>query len=235
VKPDRSIILEAAGGLHTLTRDSSYHHSLFAVNQRGSLTLRGIVVDGGGHAGNRGNSTLVFNQGRLRLGSGAVLRDNVSESGGAAVRSLGEEAQVIMEDGSIEANRSEKNGGGVLVGRGSVMVMSGGVISGNHAVRGGGIFADDGARVTLAGGDVHRNESERGSGSGGASVVAQNRSLIMLSGEVGGHITGQGLAGGTPLTRDAPYTSTKTEKPANKGARYLRLLERVVAYILQFH
>jgi hypothetical protein len=101
----------------------------------GSLAL-GINITLEGMAGN--NAPLVYAaSGTLLMGQGATIcyNENIST-----------------------------NGGGVYLGNGSTLLMTGGDIGGNKAPNGGGIYQDNGGNVLLIGGMISENSAINGGG-----------------------------------------------------------------------
>lgn len=91
-----------------------------------------------------------------------------------------ENAEFIMNGGSISNNTSTHQGGGVATqcenGHGGIFTMNGGTISYNHAVNGGGIYSYS-KTVTLNAGHIENNTAF---GLGGGMYVSTNPYSIQL-------------------------------------------------------
>ena len=169
-------IIRSGGGIlkRAIAKNSAFCGTLIRVNG-GSLSLRGIKIDGGGNNNNLKNKLygrlVEVRGGQLSIRDGTVLTSNInttkaSDGGGAVcVRSGG---VFVMYGGSISSNSSVSSGAGVKVEKGGVFYMKGGSISSNKVVgrsnvagfdgQGGGVF--NAGSAVLSGGSIYSNSSD---------------------------------------------------------------------------
>ncbi len=174
-------------------RDGAYRGTLVEVTNKGSLTLRNLVIDGGckngatgkADSGDGSGGSLITVRGSestkstLTICDGTILRNNVvavtnhsmPESGGAI---YGIYANVNVEGGSITGN-SAVYGGGVCIVDDSLLTMSGGSITGNSAVKARNSGEGAGYSGTGGGVLVWRGAAMNFSGGAISENVAYNR------------------------------------------------------------
>ena len=146
----------------------------------------GVLVFGGMNTSTYSSSspaTFIMENGSI---SGNEVRDFSDGWSSDGPRAAGggvyvqENAEFIMNGGSISNNTSTHQGGGVATqcenGDGGIFTMNNGTISGNSAVNGGGIYSYSKA-VTLNAGHIENNTA---SGLGGGMYVSTNPYSIQL-------------------------------------------------------
>ena len=103
-----------------------------------TITLRDIVLDGGGDNTYRGGIEKTWG-GNLTMEAGSIIQGaHATNGGGVAVRSP---AVFTMNGGEISNNTATSGGGGVfLTGPDAIFTATGGTISNNRATYGGGIW-----------------------------------------------------------------------------------------------
>ncbi len=201
---------------YKLQRYLKYFGALVKVPSGTELTLKDIIIDGGGSELNTRDTSvtdpLIMNDGKLTITSGSVLRNNhnvyqdVFHEGGA-VRNAG---TLIMNDGTIEAN-SAVSGGGVF-NRGTFAFSGGKIINnagkgmhkssgtldknGNYKKEifnaGGGVFIANSGKMTMSGSaEISGNTAKIG---GGISL-GNNHNVY-----IGGTLT---MKGGTIVANEA--------------------------------
>ena len=175
-----------------IMRDGLYNGELVRVSDKGSLTLKNIVIDGGckngatgiATSGDGGGGSLVTVRGSssarssLTVGEGAILRNNV----------------IRVKDMYLP-----ESGGGVFAAYSDVDV-EGGTITGNQAVYGGGICAVYDSMVTMSSGTISDNSAveahaerntsatQRGySGTGGGVCVWRGATMYLSGGTISGN------------------------------------------------
>ena len=146
----------------------------------------GVLVFGGMNTSTYSSSspaTFIMENGSI---SGNEVRDFSDGWSSDGPRAAGggvyvqENAEYIMNGGSISNNTSTHQGGGVATqcenGDGGIFTMNGGTISGNSAVNGGGIYSYS-KTVTLNAGHIENNTAF---GLGGGMYVSTNPYSIQL-------------------------------------------------------
>ncbi|MDR0250397.1 MAG: InlB B-repeat-containing protein [Burkholderiales bacterium] len=169
---------------------SSTISQLFRVNNnKGTLNLSSIVLDGAGFAAIpvAANSELILNGGDVTLGSGATLRNNRNMSGDNAIgsdRSTGggitvfpgtsttanSDATLTILNGAEVTNNVAALGCGVVLYSGSnanppaayraIVTMKGGRIHGNRAFYAAGVYVVQNAEFHLEGGEIYNNHAD---------------------------------------------------------------------------
>lgn len=207
-----------------IMRDGSYNGDLVQVTNKGNLTLKNIVLDGGckngatgiASEGDGGGGSLVAVRGgsndavndrsTLTIGKGAILRNNVIRLANKS-------------DGSLP-----ESGGGVFASHGNVNV-EGGTITGNTAVYGGGICGVYDAKVTMSSGEILGNSAIKGSnslvgssgtGTGGGVCVWRGATMDFSGGTISGNKAfnrggGISVGGGNTFPYDNQSMLTMTD------------------------
>ncbi len=209
---DRPVTLTCQGDAAcTLSRQSSYDGSLILVNATGSLTLEGVVLDGGALWNNsaRGQNSGISAQaplaevkgGSLILKSGAALQnnDNTKAEKPAAGGVLVTGGRLILTgDGAIRQNRSAANAGGVYLDGSVLQMEENATITGNLAAAAredtlmscvGGVQAVSTSQILLEG-----KASISGNSGTGGGITLSDRAILKLS---GGQISGNRAVAGT--------------------------------------
>ena len=176
--------------IHTITRGKSFTGTFFNVNDKRSLTLKGITLDGGWKdtgTGLMADRPLVNvgNNARLILDDGATLQNNnnttdtndIDSGKGGAVYNGG---RFVMSGGTITGNKS-KFGGGVYTAKKTASVMENGSITNNTADQGGGVYNQKDGQFIMSGGSISGNKATGTGADNGGGVYA---SVIDLSGKV---------------------------------------------------
>ncbi|WNC14799.1 S-layer homology domain-containing protein [Brevibacillus brevis] len=166
--------------------------TLIGLTQKGQLTLKNIIIDGGfNNQSINGRLINVYEGSKLIIEEGTVLRNSNSQYHGSAIQIRDNGSVVEMKGGEIRGN-SNSQGAAVLVDTGTQFIMTGGLITDNIGggvqSRGGQIFLSGEAYITgntFAGKVVNVN-------------LANNKTLTLngvFTGEAG--ITTQNMAPGT--------------------------------------
>ncbi len=158
----------------TIVRGETFADNLLNVLQGSTLTLKDIILDGGG-------------SGRTDV-SGSLVHADASQDMGVT-----KGGALVMEGGAVLQNNiiSDANGGGVYVDYFGMFTMNGGEIKGNAAhasdACGGGVSLNSGTTFTMTGGEISGNTA----GSGGGVHVTHGSGFIMEGGEVSGNTAAQ--------------------------------------------
>jgi len=186
-----------------LFRAATFDDGFFLINNYSTMILgkdgmEGIItMDGGGVPGGT-DSLICVEHGMLEMNNDIVLKNNsagVNRGGAVRVQTayVGDEAEFIMNGGTI-ANNSAQVGGGVHVQDGT-FIMNGGSISDNLAeIDGGGVYVQAGTFI-MNGGEININKADAGDG-GGVHVVFTG-TFLLNDGIIGGNEARQsGITGG---------------------------------------
>lgn len=146
-------------------------------NNNGTMTMTGGVI-----AANQSNlgGGICAKDGTLDLSGGVVTGNQVDQHGNGggiyvtnATLNLSGDAYVTNNIQTCNCNDDVNNthgGGGIAIGNGSTMQMSGGYVTGNDAwLSGGGIYAgfwNEKVDFTMSGGTIARNHVKEGEGGG---------------------------------------------------------------------
>ena len=160
---------------------------MFSVPSGATLILgKGITLDGayGTNVAYSYSGSIVKVSGALEIHDGATLQNNAVTSGdgfnndraGGAVYAVGSSAKVLMDGGVITGNRALL-GGGMYLGNGATLTMSGGTIRNNVATgtyrfdsntksdaAGGGVALMSDAKMIFSGGSIEYNSALCGGG-----------------------------------------------------------------------
>lgn len=189
-----------------------------AVLVKGIVNVRFEEIEiSGGTASSDGGGGMEIGPGALvTLGSGAVLRDNSSESiGGGVVIAPG--GVFTIDGGRILNNRSGGVGGGIaVVGKTSVLTFKDGEISENHGQGGGGVAVYQDASFIFSGGVIRDNTADL---AGGGVVVNQNGIFTMEGGILRGNRSA-GSGGGVALLVRGTVTIKGGEIHGNRAAEH---------------
>ena len=140
----------------------------------------GVLVFGGtGNTRSDGRATFIMSDNAsIHHNNASGWSGNLQAAGGGVY--VQNNAEFVMNGGSISNNTSTHQGGGVATqcenGDGGIFTMNGGTISGNSAVNGGGIYSYSKA-VTLNAGHIENNTA---SGLGGGMYVSTDPYSIQL-------------------------------------------------------
>jgi predicted outer membrane repeat protein len=181
-----------------------------------NIRFEDIEISGGSASGDGGGGMGIGPGSLVTLGSGAVLRDNSSESiGGGIVIAPG--GSLIVDGGRILNNRSAAVGGGIaVVGKTSVLTVKDGEISGNHGQGGGGVAVYQDSNFTLSGGVIHDNTADL---AGGGVVINQGGIFTMEGGIIRGNRS-SGSGGGAALLVKGTVTCKGGEIHGNRAAEH---------------
>lgn len=128
--------------------------------------------------------------------SGGTIEGNESWRGGGV--HVGEGGTLEMTGGSVIGNVSATNGGGVHLGRGSAFTLNGGEISNNSTNVGAGVYVYADASFTMKKGVISYNAAV---GSGGG--VASLGNVTMIGGEISNNSANVG--GGGVLVQNSAF------------------------------
>ena len=220
IPADCNITLTTAAELETtatILRKPSFNTG-HMFNNKGTLTLESITIDGNGDRVAAGEA-MVLNNGTLTVRGGATLQNASGNNGGAIYAASG---SVVVEAGATFTGNNAVNGGAIYFYGGSLSIAIGN-ITGNSATYGGAVYVSDasgahtltitgtlsgnsasnGGAVYMAGGTVNLSGgsiSGNSAASGGA-VFMSGGTLNLTGGTVGGNKATDGgafyLAGGT--------------------------------------
>lgn len=150
-----------------------------------------------------GNATMPSS---VTINEGAIIQNCVGVLGDAsAIRTIGDNATVIMNGGAVRNNIASKNGGGISVTDGNTFIMNGGTISGNIAQSGSGGGVLSAGTFIMNGGTIENNKAPNQYG-GGFAVTASS-DFEFNGGTIKNNEASQG--GGVYIERNAnnkPYT-----------------------------
>ncbi|WP_040198354.1 InlB B-repeat-containing protein [Candidatus Soleaferrea massiliensis] len=112
-------ISSGAGGPYTLTEADGHNGSLFFIENRGSLTLANIILDGAKetHSGSSNTGSLIgVPTGTLILDTGAVLQNNrMVQGGGVSCNGETSPINIIMRGDAVVRDNVAGNGDGTEV------------------------------------------------------------------------------------------------------------------------
>ncbi len=179
-----------------LTRYFTYLGELVRVADGGSLTLNGVILDGGKKSGLSANRPLIMvdKGGSLAVGDGSVLKNNSSLMEGGAVYNVGE---MKLCGGTISGNDTQDGndgGGGIFNENGGTLTIESGFVENNEAYAGAGV--ENEGHLIIKGGTI-RNNTARGGGAG-VHVWAEggNTSFTMTGGSITGNVSTENNGGG---------------------------------------
>ncbi|MDD3192598.1 MAG: carboxypeptidase-like regulatory domain-containing protein [Oscillospiraceae bacterium] len=185
----------------TLSRKQGYQESLVLVGSDGSLTLQGVILDGGAVWGNSAlplgrpnngasaQSPLArMTGGVLRLESGTILQnnDNIKAEKPAAGGVLANGGTLVLTgDAAIRDNRAAANAGGVYLADAALQMEGTSAITGNTASGNaqavmscvGGVQAVSTSRISLSG-----SASISGNTGTGGGVTLSDNAVLAVSG-----------------------------------------------------
>ncbi|MCL2528289.1 MAG: hypothetical protein FWE42_07705 [Defluviitaleaceae bacterium] len=181
----------------------------FVVADGATLTLSNIILDGGSPAADteRGG-VLVIDASHLIMQMGSIIQNNRAVSYGGGVR-MGtgfaqETPNTFTMNGGIIRNNTANTGGGVLNGRGHVIINNG-IIENNRAAVGGGAVANTSQSQSFAmhGGIIRDNIAYGTPGNTGGVSIGSHTNII-TNGLIYGN-TGNAVGGGISV-----WNSTST-------------------------
>ena len=170
-----------------LMRNPGFRDHLLRVKEGETATLKDITVDGGGLNDRLTLKSLILVDGDLNITDGTILENNIVLDldhwhvyGGAIYTDRDKDhKRTINMTGGIIRNNSAHLGGGIYLGRNTVLNMSGGVIEGNKAYidrsktyditnceAGGGICTYQSSTINLSGDAVISGNSATECGGG---------------------------------------------------------------------
>ena len=181
------------------------------------LTLDGVTLVG---VPDNDESLLnVNNGGELVMVSGTITGNTRTNGNGGGVAVW--RGTFTMSGGAITGNTSTSDiwveGGGVSIGEASVFTMSGGKISGNNALSGGGIHVGEGSTFIMSGGTISNNTADQGGG-GGVRTRDEGTTFTMSGGMISGNSCVDG-AGGVQADRGSVFTMLDGEISGNSGSQ----------------
>ncbi|MCL2140022.1 MAG: hypothetical protein FWH41_10910, partial [Treponema sp.] len=146
-------------------------NALISVTSSGTLTMNAGAKITGNTSGSYGG--VYVSGGTFNMTGGEISGNNITSKseydGGAGVHLDGINYNTIftMTGGTISANTSGANGGGVYLVNSCIFNMEGGTISGNSSnLNGGGVFLrpTSGTTFTMSGGEISGNTAVQGGG-----------------------------------------------------------------------
>ncbi len=207
----------------TLRRHESYNlnQSLVSLFKDYNFTLKNITLDGNKRnieALNEEHSLITCYIGHLTLGEGAVLQNNVDDSGIYLWKGYSEALTLTMEDGAMIMNNQDW---GVTLTGGVTFNMKGGIISGNK--EGGIMTVDTADRIYISGSPViSGNTTIKENVEIPQNIWLDNRSVYMtITGELTdgasiGFDLAETNAGAMVVKRQAEIDYTPTESDLAK-------------------
>lgn len=231
----------------TLTGGNATGGGAIYVGKDGELNMSGGEITGN-HSKTDGGGVLVEG-GKFTMTGGEISNNTAKDSGGGVVvrdvndkyEDLGGEAIFVMSGGTISGNSTdtknwhkdystgipEGQGGGVFVGQGGTLIISGdAVISNNEAGEGGGIYVA--GHTAIETGKYKDEYSE-------AIINGDNGKLEMNGGTVHGNIARLGEGGGIYIDGEGKITAgnitnnvTYSERDLGGGGIYIENRGRLV-------
>lgn len=204
-----NVVIKGEG--QTIERSAGYTGNIFTVKTGSSLTLEGVVVDGGAiwEDQTAGASTMSLRTYSVatsygvkdKVNNGVVATDALVKTEGNAVLTLGEDAVLANNDGANAVSLATRGGGkliisgakiinnrsaaGAIWGGDDIEINEGSVINGNHATSIGGAIRmvnGNGAIIfTMNGGEMNYNTSAT---TGGAIWGGNNATYYFNGGEM---------------------------------------------------
>jgi hypothetical protein len=193
--PSNTTTIDIGGINGKIYRAPGYRGDLFSVTGTGLLNFQSGTIDGNAAGSTSVTGSLVSissSSAQLTIGPGATLKNNTTDSNGAAV--FVNVGILSMTGGTITNNTTTGNGGAVYLGSNVGFTMTGGEISGNTAALGNGIYVTASGTLAL-------------SPSGADAITFGALNNIYLSGGVSfiiGADLGEGVNGTIGLTFGSP-------------------------------
>ena len=210
---DMAVVTVKENGTVTLVGTHINHVAAAIVNATGStVALRGnTVIENGLAAGNKGG-LFIINGGTVTVEGNTAIRNNHMRVRSGAVIGLTNEANGIMNGGSITGNKavggSNTAGAMIVVESGATFTMNGGSITGNTGVLAGAIASrwttgthGENNGIELNGGIVSGNSTQKDSWGGVEVFVRSDLSIgedMVVNGDV--QVNGQGDGEGNAIT-----------------------------------
>ena len=206
------------------------------ISNNGTFTLESGSIVGGA------NRAVYQTGGTMNLAGGYICGNTVNEdhtnedsaNGGAVYASSG---TVNVSGTVLAANTTAGRGGAIgVTGSGTVLNITGGVISGNQSTTaadseewgthygGGGVYCDDGSAVKMSGGYITNNYSAAVGyfdGGGGVLLDGSNTTFTIT----GGYVTGNEANGGGGIRTDWRSASTVNVSGGFICSNYARTAE----------
>ena len=195
----RNVTITSDGDTKTITSTTSGHSYLLDV--QANVTLTNLIVDGGSTSNVTASRALIaVNNGKLTLGSGAIVRNNnntTTNGAGGGVCVIG--GDLDIDGGTISGNTANSGGGIAMVNATAyTTTFKSGSITGNTATKamfsggGGAVYVAAGSFV-MTGGTMENNSAATGgavylTNSGKCSFTLQNGTISGNSATYGGGI-----------------------------------------------
>ena len=195
IPADCNITLTTAaelGTTATILRKPSFNTG-HMFNNKGTLTLERITIDGNGDRVAAGEA-MVLNNGTLTVRGGATLQNASGNNGGAIYAASG---SVVVEADATFTGNNAVNGGAIYFYGGSLSIATGN-ITGNSATYGGAVYVSDasGAHTLTITGTLSGN-----SASNGGAVYMAGGTVNLSGGSISGNSAASGgavfMSGGT--------------------------------------
>jgi Ca2+-binding RTX toxin-like protein len=177
--------------------------------------------------------TLTLTQGQLTVGADLAIDGDRDGDGSGVTIDGNERSRVLAIDGGAEVALTdlgitggyagaEEDGGGILLGAGGGLTLTGCTVSGNRAGysfyyvgNGGGIFASTGSRVTIEDSTLEGNEA---SGNGGGIGTGTGVILAVSDSRLLDNLGANG--GAVALSEGGSLALARSEVAGNLGATY---------------
>lgn len=175
------------GGRATVIRGSGVGNNNL-LDVQGSLTLENIIIDGGSENGITANTKtrnlqISSSSGNITvtLGEGAILQNSKSSDVGGCVNLNNANAEFRIAGGTIRNCYASKDGGGVYVNGGTLVLEAGSIYQCTSNTSGGGVRVKDGV-FNMSGGMI--SECLAQTGSGGGVFLGGGKVLNMSGGSI---------------------------------------------------
>ena len=209
IPTDCNITLTTADGLGTMAvilRKTSFSSGHMFNNDKGTLTLDHIIIDGNGVAA---NEAMVRNNSTLTVTGNAILQNASGNNGGALYVAGGSAA---VEEGASFTGNTATNGGAIYYNNGSLSISTEN-ITGNTATNGGAVY--------MASGTLEIAKSITGNSATNGGEVYISGGVLTIGGTVSGTATSGGAVFMTGGTVDVIGGTVSGSTAENGGAFYM--------------
>lgn len=178
VSVPEGVSVDIDGNDFILIREEGFTGTMFQLEDKSTITMQNVTVDGGAEQGIAATGQLIASDGdaTIILNGDAVLQNN---NGANAIRFTTTYAGTLVMNGAQIRNNTSPDG--AVYGCNSITVNEGSIISGNHSTGYGAAFRMVRGTLTLNGGQITNNTSDK---EGGAIYAYQSCSFVLNGGEI---------------------------------------------------
>ncbi len=172
------VSVQVDGNDFVLHREKGFTGTIFQLEDKATLNMQNVTVDGGAEEGIIATGALIASDGdaTIILNGDTVLQNN---NGANAILFTKSYAGTLVLNGATIQNNTSPDG--AVYGCNSITVNEGSVISGNHSTGYGAAFRMVRGTLTLNGGQITNNTSDE---EGGAIYAYQDCDFVFNGGEI---------------------------------------------------